>query len=159
MFQKENKSVIYIETVLPSKGCWQTKIEVIPVSKEIEQDTPIYFKSALLEQGAKILPTSRAKGIQNTIPNKNFPYFHVQWDDGNSGYACIIENENKLFPKDFGVDVIANMMGVDPLRFNRKNKKMFSDKEEGEKKVVLDFCSRFKPFDWTYELDKEESDK
>ena len=61
-----------------------------------------------------------------------------------------------MFHKDFGVDVVANMMGLDALRFDRRNKKIRAGgREDEEKKLVLDFCNRFKKYDWTYELDQE----
>ncbi len=38
MFKKEGKGVLFCETVLPSKGFWQTRMDIIPVPKDVEQD-------------------------------------------------------------------------------------------------------------------------
>lgn len=109
-----------------------------------------FFQSALVEQSDewgthnKILST-RGKGLRRTIP-KGFPYFNVEWDDG--GYAQMIETN--AFPKDFGVDTIAGMMDLNPVRFDRKPKAVDYDRAK-----ILDFVKRWKDFDWTLTLDKE----
>lgn len=77
MYAKEGKDVIFVETVLPSKGLWQTRMEAMPVPKRTSQDAPMYFKAALSEQAeewgthTKLLST-RDKGLRRTIPKK-FP--------------------------------------------------------------------------------------
>jgi hypothetical protein len=109
MFEKEGKNVFYLETVLQSKGFWQTRIDVVPIPKDTEQDPEMAFKFAMEEQAeewgthTKVLST-REKGVRYTIP-KGFPYFNVEWN--GYGYAQIIESEK--FPKDFGLDIIAGM--------------------------------------------------
>jgi len=150
MYAKEGKEVMFAETVLPSKGLWQTRMEAIPVPKRAAHDAPMYFKSALTEQAeewgthTKLLST-RDKGLRRTIPKK-FSYFYVEWAPGE-GFAQIIENAS--FPKDFGVDTIAGMMQMDPLRFRAREK----ISAEAERQLILDFVAKWKPFDWTLELD------
>eukprot|EP00558_Chaetoceros_sp_UNC1202_P011130 CAMPEP_0197253884 /NCGR_PEP_ID=MMETSP1429-20130617/66601_1 /TAXON_ID=49237 /ORGANISM="Chaetoceros sp., Strain UNC1202" /LENGTH=111 /DNA_ID=CAMNT_0042716703 /DNA_START=29 /DNA_END=364 /DNA_ORIENTATION=+ len=96
----------------------------------------------------KVLST-RGKGLRRTIP-KGFPYFNVEWDDG--GFAQIIENEsNSNSFKDFGLDTIAGMMGLDPMKFNRRKKEDTSF--DSERAAVLDFVKTWKEFDWTLALD------
>ncbi|GFH54255.1 hypothetical protein CTEN210_10731 [Chaetoceros tenuissimus] len=152
MFAKEGKSVLFAETVLPTKGLWQARMDCIPVPTIVEQDAQIFFKSAMTEQAEewgthnKILSTT-GKGLRRTIP-KGFSYFNIEWDDG--GFAQIIES-NK-FPKDFGLDTIAGMMELDPMRFNRKQKS--ADFDRG---AVLDFLKRWKEVDWTVHLDGNEA--
>jgi len=154
MFRKEGKAVLFCESVLPSNGFWQTRMDVIPVPIHIEQDAPIYFKSALTEEAeewgthTKLLSTSNNSqgGLRRTIPKK-FPYFHVEWDNG--GYAQIIETNS--FPKDFATNTIAGMMEIDPVRFNRKPKSVDDDRNN-----VLEFVKKWKSFDWTFELDEED---
>ena len=92
----------------------------------------------------KVLPISD-RGLRRTVP-KNFPYFSAEWNGG--GYAQIIESSN--FSKDFGFDTIAGILGADPVRFNRRRKA--TDEDRG---AVLDFCSTWKKFDWTFDLDDE----
>lgn len=91
----------------------------------------------------KVLST-KGKGLRGTVP-KGFPYFNVEWSDG--GLVQIIEN--KKFPKDFGLDTIAGMMELDPMKFNRKPKA--SDYDRG---AVINFLNRWKEFDWTLSLDE-----
>lgn len=138
-----------METVLPSKGLWQTRLQAIPIPKR-QNDAPLYFKNALTEQAqewgthTKLLST-RNKGLRRTIPKK-FPYFYVEWND-NDGYAQIIETTS--FPQDFGVDTVAGMMQMDPLKFRARKK----TSPETERQLILDFVAKWKPFDWTLELD------
>jgi hypothetical protein len=149
MYALEKKGVIFCETVLPSKGLWHTKMEAIPIPKN--HDAPMYFKSALTEQAeewgthTKLLST-RDKGLRRSIP-KRFPYFYVEWAPGSDGFAQIIETQS--FPKDFGVDTVAGVLEMDPIRFRRKQ----TLSVEQEKQLVLDFLQKWKPFDWTVELD------
>lgn len=37
----EKMNVLFLETVLPSSGFWQTKMDVIPVPQEVEHDAPL----------------------------------------------------------------------------------------------------------------------
>jgi len=158
MFRKEGMGVLFCETVLPSKGLWQARMEVIPIPLSVEQDAAIYFKSALTEQAEewgthnKLLPTSKAKGLRQTIPTKRgFHYFHVEWgvgdNGGDGGFVQMIETES--FPKDFALDTIAGMMDLDPVRMKRKRKASDEDRS-----MVLDFVARWKKFDWTLTLDE-----
>mmetsp|Transcript_2671 Transcript_2671/g.3846 ORF Transcript_2671/g.3846 Transcript_2671/m.3846 type:complete len:388 (-) Transcript_2671:56-1219(-) len=148
MFAKEGKGIILMETVLESNSFWQARLEVLPVPKRVEQDAAMFFKSALSEQAeewgthTKLFKT-RDKGLKGCIPKGNFPYFYVEWDDG--GFAQIIESRS--FPKDFGVDTVASMMEMDPLRFNRKRKD-----NEIDRRAVLKFVEKWKAHDWTLEL-------
>jgi hypothetical protein len=156
MYAKKGKGVILLETVLPNKGFWQTKIEAVPVPFAILQDAPIYFKSAMAEQTEtwgthnKLLKTALQKPLKTVIP-KDFPYFSVFWSSistsPSTGFAQIIEAAN--FRHDFGLDTLAGMMDLDPIRFQRKQK--FSYKEE--RKSIADFLSSWKSVDWTVDLD------
>lgn len=92
----------------------------------------------------KLLST-KGRGLRRSIP-KNFPYFYVEWEPG-CGFAQIIESG--AFPKDFGVDTIASMMQLDPIRFQRKKKQP----PNVDRQAVLDFLSGWKDFDWTLDLD------
>mmetsp|Transcript_29252 Transcript_29252/g.41149 ORF Transcript_29252/g.41149 Transcript_29252/m.41149 type:complete len:254 (-) Transcript_29252:110-871(-) len=151
MFRKEGQVPIFYETVLPSsKGLWQTRMEVIPVQERVADDAPMFFKSELTEQAeewgthTKLLRT-RDKGLRRSVPKK-FPYFFVEWEQ-NAGYAQLIETPD--FPKDFGVDTIAGMMQMDPIRFRRKQK----HPPDADRQAVLEFVSKWKEFDWTLQLD------
>jgi hypothetical protein len=156
LYARERKGIVFCETVLPNKNFWQTKIEVIPIPFAQLQDAPIYFKSALVEQAeefgthTKLFQTSNSKHLRSVIP-KNFPYFSIDWGNisssNNTGYAQIIESSG--FPRDFGLDTLAGMMEVDPIRFNRKSKfpKGF------EAKLVAGFATKWKPFDWTQRIE------
>eukprot|EP00531_Pseudo-nitzschia_arenysensis_P007397 CAMPEP_0116121988 /NCGR_PEP_ID=MMETSP0329-20121206/3981_1 /TAXON_ID=697910 /ORGANISM="Pseudo-nitzschia arenysensis, Strain B593" /LENGTH=456 /DNA_ID=CAMNT_0003615819 /DNA_START=27 /DNA_END=1397 /DNA_ORIENTATION=- len=156
LYARERKGIILCETVLPSNNFWQTKIEVIPVPFSQLQDAPIYFKSALVEQAeefgthTKLMKTSSDKPLRSVIPKK-FPYFSIEWGNisssSSTGYAQIIESSS--FPRDFGLDTLASMIEVDPIRFHRKKK--FPKGFEAE--LVGNFSAKWKAFDWTQRIE------
>ena len=158
LYAKERKGIILCETVLPNKGFWQTKMEVIPVPFTALQDAPIFFKSAMVEQTEewgthnKVLSTTSQKPLKKVIP-KNFAYFYLEWGNistsSNTGYAQIIESSN--FRHDFGLDTIAAMIDLDPIRMQRKKKFSF----EQERVAIGNFLEGWKKFDWTLRLDDE----
>lgn len=78
---------------------------------------------------------------------QNFPYFMVEWEGG--GYAHVIEDADK-FPRDLGLDVLAGMLGADPLRFDsRGNKRKESRNKDQEREKVRKFKEAFSTYDWT----------
>lgn len=63
------------------------------------------------------------------------------------------------FPRDFGVDTLAGVMGVDPPSFGGRGRGRGGGSgrggDEKERKEVMAFLERWKAFDWTSELDGE----
>jgi len=55
---------------------------------------------------------------------------------------------SKRFPRDFGIDTVGGMMECDPMRFQRR-----SPSRDGDRGEILQFCEKWKEFDWTLELD------
>lgn len=155
LYAKENQDVIFMESVLNSgsKGFWQSRLVGIPVPRK-KNDAPMYFKQAMLEQAEewgthnKVMST-KGKGLRGTVPKNKFNYFYVEWGT-NDGFAQIIESDSKSFPKDFGVDTVAGMLQMDPIRFQRRNKRQ---SHQEEKQMVLDFLKNYKTVDWTLELE------
>ncbi|KAL7552904.1 hypothetical protein ACHAWF_016156 [Thalassiosira exigua] len=174
MFRKEGRGVLFLETVTrTSRGgggaALQAKMDVVPVPRSVERDTPLFFKSALAEvaqewgtHGTKPISLNETKTLRNAVP-KGFPYFYVGWEEG--GFVQLIENEDdgededgggglragggsKRFPRDFGIDTIGGMMDCDPIRFQRR-----SHSQDGDRGAILQFCEKWKEFDWTLELD------
>jgi len=171
MFRREGREVLFLETVTRiSRGGGlglQAKMEVIPVPRRVERDAPLFFKSALSEvaqewgtHGQKPIILNDNKTLRNSVP-RGFPYFYVGWEGG--GFVQMIENEDdgdddnngmqasggsKSFGRDFGIDTIAGMMELDPVRFQRRQRS-----PDGDRSAILKFCDKWKPFDWTLELD------
>jgi hypothetical protein len=156
MYARQGKGIMLVETVLPNKGFWQTKMEVVPVPFSVIQDANIYFKSSMMEQAEefgthnKLLKTSIQKPLKSVIPKK-FPYFYVDWGNiatyTSTGYAQIVESSN--FRHDFGLDTLAGMMELDPIRFQRK--RTFPPGMERE--AIAEFQTKWSAYDWTKELE------
>jgi len=176
MFREEGRGVIFLETVTrTSRGgggtALQAKLEVVPVPRSVERDAPLYFKSALAEVAQEwgthskvITLDDNKKTLRNAVP-KGFPYFYCGWEGG--GFVQLIENEeegddedgdggggmrggggSKRFQRDFGIDTVGGMMECDPMRFQRRN-----PSRDGDRGEILQFCEKWKGFDWTLELD------
>ncbi|KAL3898456.1 MAG: hypothetical protein SGARI_006668 [Bacillariaceae sp.] len=158
MYARKGKGIVLVETVLPNKGFWQTKMELVPVPFSSIQDAPIYFKSSMVEQADefgthnKLLKTSLQKPLKSVIPKK-FPYFFIDWGSiatsEYTGYAQIIESSS--FRHDFGLDTLAGMMELDPIRFQKKRK----FPPGAEREAIEEFQSTWSAHDWTKELENE----
>lgn len=152
MFAAKNKDVLFMETVTPYSLRKQKHafIECIPLSIQVFQEAPGYFKKALMESDTeysdniKVIDT-RGKGIKKSIP-RGFPYFHVEFGI-NGGFAHVIEDESK-FSYLLGREVVCGM-----LKRNSNEAKLRGQSFEEEKRCVLQFVDSFKDFDWTTELE------
>jgi DNA-binding MarR family transcriptional regulator len=155
MYAIKNRGVLMCETVLPNKNFWQTKMEVIALPFPALLDSPLFFKSSMMEQSQewgthnKMMATTTVKPLKSVVP-KGFPYFFVDWGDvstsTNTGSVQIIEASD--FRHDFGLDTLSSMMDLDPIRFQRKKK--FSHEEERQN--IAEFLEVWKKFDWTTQL-------
>ncbi|OQR96455.1 hypothetical protein ACHHYP_15787 [Achlya hypogyna] len=149
MWAKEGCAAVFLETTMDPSKKRHTIIECIPVPVAMEPDVPLYFKQGLLNADEewsthkKIIDTTE-KGLHRSIPPQ-FAYFHVEWSSG--GYGHIIEDAAQ-FPKDFGADILAGILEVDPRRYGR-----YIPSVDAEKGRVKDFLKMWQPFDWTQELD------
>jgi hypothetical protein len=158
MYAKDRKGVVLLETVLPSKGFWQTKMEIVPVPFPALHDAPIFFKSSMVEQADEfgthnnLLKTSLQRPLNSVIPKK-FPYFYIDWGNiassTSTGYAQIIESSS--FRHDFGLDTLAGMLELDPIRFHRQ--RIFPP--DMERHMITEFQSKWKAHDWTTQLEDE----
>lgn len=171
MYNSRKKKLIFLETASQGGASGlQCKMEVIPVPARTEEDAPFYFKSSLGEVAQewgthqKPIVLNSQKTLRNAVP-KGFPYFYCGWSDGNEGYVQLIEGEddglggtgesssgrNKY--RDFGLDTVAGMMGLDPYRMRKKGGRGGREDFDAEKREILRFCEQWKGVDWTRELD------
>ncbi|CAB9513655.1 CWF19-like protein 2 [Seminavis robusta] len=156
VFDKEyNCGVIFSETVLTSNKFSQTRMEVIPLKRKKWLDAELFLRQALTEQLDDVhgthnkLLSTKGKGLRRTVP-KQMAYCYVEWDTNSNGLAIILEQQQgQQFPPDFAADTIAGMTGADPVRFQR-NKKFTP---EQERDLVVAFCQKWKPYDWTDQLE------
>ena len=121
-------------------------VQCIPLPKAAAEDAPIFFHKALSEAEEwatnKAIVDCAGRGLRGAVP-PGFPYFHVGWRGG--GYAHVIEDA-ATFPKDWGVDIAAGMLGLPPGGWGRKQNR--SDPTQDAVRVQA-FYNKFKAFDPT----------
>ncbi|XP_054724525.1 CWF19-like protein 2 [Uloborus diversus] len=146
MFKAEHKSVVFLETSMNFRYCPHAVLECVPVPFEDGDMAPMYFKKAIQESEAewahniKLVDLTK-KGLRNSVP-KNLPYFFVEFDpEIHAGFAHVIEDE-KMFPRNFGKEVVGGMLDID---YNHlyKNKKEDPLKKSNE---VLLFGKKWKKY-------------
>jgi len=142
---------IFIETAGRGGKAW-AHLDCVPVPLEVEEDAPLYFKQALSscdEEWAThkaSIDTTKPGGLRKAIP-MGFPYFHAEWvPSGHGGGAAHVIEDPDKFPANFGLGVVAGMLGVDPPRHT---KGQGGPGREAERRAAEHFTNLFKPFDWT----------
>lgn len=95
------------------------------------------------QHNAKKLIDTSQKGLRNSIP-EHFPYFHVEFGL-NKGFVHVIDDE-KLFKRSFGLNVIRGLLHSDMYRHRRY------EAVEVQKQAVASFTKEWEPFDWTKQL-------
>lgn len=98
MFAKENKGVLFFETVISLRHQKHSYIEAVPLPANQFADAPAYFRESILasesewSQNKKLIDFSSRPGGFRRAMVPNLPYFMVQWDyKGEQGYGHIIE--------------------------------------------------------------------
>lgn len=154
MFLDEDEDIIFMETSTKLKYFPHMFIECIPLPRETGDMAPIYFKKAIQESeyewsDNKKLVDLKGRDIRKAIP-KGFPYFSVDFGK-DSGFAHVIEDE-RSFPPYFGREILGGMLDADPQLWRKPSKENFDD----QRKKVLQFAEKWKPYDWTQNLSKNE---
>ena len=176
IYAKESKDVLFAETFLSdgastsSNGMYQGRIECLPVPSSSNYPLAFYqamsalvtdevVNTKLIKLGAATAAVpatgksannaAKVKTVRNSVPS-GFSYFSVQWLDSQSsrevGYTTVIDDV-RGFPRSFAVDVVAGILDVEEVRFNRKAKS-----NENDRLSTLSFLKKWKEFDWTVEL-------
>ncbi|XP_060068862.1 CWF19-like protein 2 [Ylistrum balloti] len=147
LFENMDMDVVFMETSMGLKYFPHMHLECVPMPRETGDLAPIYFKKAIQEsetewsQNIKVVDLSQ-KNIRRAIP-KGFPFFSVDFGL-QGGFAHVIEDEN-VFPKYFGKEIIGGMLDVEPRIWRKNQKENFDD----QRKKVLQFSEWWKPYDWT----------
>ncbi|KAG0167148.1 hypothetical protein DFQ28_003381 [Apophysomyces sp. BC1034] len=151
MYNDQGCGVVFMETVTNLRSHRHTVIEAIPIPYNVYEDSPAYFKEAIMgveeewTQHKKLIETS-SRGFRNSMV-KNLPYFHV-WCGLDEGYGHVIEN-GKEFPYWFGKEVIAGMLDIGPERWRRPKYHHQSENRTRQ----LAFLKSWEKWDWTSALD------
>ncbi|KAL4646956.1 CWF19-like protein 2 [Arapaima gigas] len=147
MFEDHKLDCVFLETHMNPKQQHHMVYECIPLPKELGDMAPIYFKKAIMEcdeewaMNKKLVDLS-SKDIRRAVP-KGLPYFSVDFGL-QGGFAHVIENEHK-FPPYFGKEVLGGMLDLEPRCWRKPARENFED----QRKKVLQFAQRWKPFDCT----------
>ncbi|XP_016848146.2 CWF19-like protein 2 isoform X1 [Anolis carolinensis] len=147
VFEAQELDCVFLETNLSIKKRYHMVYECIPLPKEIGDLAPIYFKKAIMESdeewsmNKKLIDLS-SKDVRKSVP-KGLPYFSVDFGL-QGGFAHVIEDQHK-FPIYFGKEIIGGMLDLEPRLWRKGLRENFED----QRKKVLQFAQRWKPFDFT----------
>ncbi|KAH8925726.1 hypothetical protein BT69DRAFT_1216194 [Atractiella rhizophila] len=174
MFASQDKGVIFFETVISFKQQRHTFVECIPVPWSLYDDSPAYFKEAIVtseeewSQHKKLIDFEKRGWRRSMVAT--LPYFAVWWDyKANKGYGHVIEgvdgpegggdgyedNEQRSggaeFPRYFATEIIGNMLELEPRRW-RKPRRI--DRSRNPERVKA-FQKMYDSFNWTKMLKEE----
>ncbi|XP_054829337.1 CWF19-like protein 2 isoform X2 [Eublepharis macularius] len=147
LFEAEGLDCVFLETNLSTKKRYHMVYECIPLPKEVGDMAPIYFKKAIMEcdeewsMNKKLIDLS-SKDVRRCVP-KGLPYFSVDFGL-QAGFAHVIEDQHK-FPLYFGKEIIGGMLDLEPRLWRKGLRENFED----QRKKVLQFAQRWKPYDFT----------
>uniref|UniRef100_A0ABM5FWG7 CWF19-like protein 2 isoform X1 n=1 Tax=Pogona vitticeps TaxID=103695 RepID=A0ABM5FWG7_9SAUR len=147
MFEAQGLDCVFLEINLNIKKRYHMVYECIPLPKEVGDMAPIYFKKAIMESdeewsmNKKLIDLS-SKDVRKSVP-KGLPYFCVDFGV-QGGFAHVIEDQHK-FPLYFGKEVIGGMLDLEPRLWRKGLRENFED----QRKKVLQFAQRWKPYDFT----------
>ncbi|XP_015276375.1 PREDICTED: CWF19-like protein 2 [Gekko japonicus] len=151
MFEAEDQDCVFLETHLSTKKRYHMVYECIPLPREVGDMAPIYFKKAIMEcdeewsMNKKLIDLS-SKDVRKCVP-KGLPYFSVDFGL-QAGFAHVIEDQHK-FPLYFGKEIIGGMLDLEPRLWRKGLRENFED----QRKKVLHFAQRWKPYDFTRSKD------
>ncbi|KAJ9116583.1 hypothetical protein QFC20_000515 [Naganishia adeliensis] len=180
MFAKENKGVLFFETVINLKQQKHSFIEAVPLPANEFADAPAYFRESILasesewSQHKKLIDFSARPGGFRRAMVPNLPYFMVHWDyKGEQGYGHVIEGTDDApgkgmddedsgmvhegdtgggeFPRYFAQEIIGNMLGLEPRKW-RKPRRADSALNQARKAKL---GNKFQPFNWTLQLQSQ----
>eukprot|EP01038_Epipyxis_sp_PR26KG_P010818 gene10818-14523_t len=149
-----NKYTLFIESAVNYKSKYRhCEIDVIPIDPELLSEAKMLFKESFLncEDGLSnnkpIIELANNKLLSDALP-ENFDYIACEWSVydsinrkfDNSGYLHIVENSNINY--DFGVDVIAGLLDMDPTQLRRK-KSLSVESSNICKRWVREFKQKF----------------
>ncbi len=145
-FQQDGEEPVFLELGGKEGARGHCFVQCVPLPQAAAEDAPIFFHKALSEAEEwttnKAIVDCAGKGLRGAVP-PGFPYFHVGWRGG--GYAHVIEDAS-TFPKDWGIDVTAGILGLPPGGWGRKQNR--TDPAQDAARVQA-FYDKFKPFDPT----------
>ncbi|CAG2226549.1 unnamed protein product [Mytilus edulis] len=139
MFLEEDEDIVFMETSMRLKQHPHMFIECVPLPKETGDMAPIYFKKAIQEAEYEWSDNKKLVDLR---------------DFGNEGgFAHVIEDE-QTFPYYFGREILGGMLDAEPQLWRKPTKENFDD----QRKKVLQFAEKWKPYDWTQKLCKDDDD-
>ena len=123
LFAGLRRGVVFLEAALGGEGA-HARVQCVPLPRAAEEDARLWFRREIEEvtddfaRNRKLLSLAgrpALRGASGLVP-PGFAHFVVEWTDG--GFVHTV-TDPRAFPSTFGLDVLAGMLKVDPVRFNR----------------------------------------
>ncbi|RVE49478.1 hypothetical protein evm_005819 [Chilo suppressalis] len=144
-YNSQNQDVVFFEIATRLHRFPHMVINCVPLPRDVGDMAAIYFKKALLEcetewsMNKKVVEL-KGKDVRKGVP-KGLPYFWVDFGM-EPGFAHVIEDQ-QLFPKNFGEEIIGGMLDLEHYLWKNPRKE-YGDLQ---RKKVLEFIKEWKPFD------------
>jgi len=132
MFAENDEDCVFFECVKGLNRHPHTIVHCVPVSKEVGEMLPMYYKKAILESESewshniKLVDFGK-KGLRRSIP-KGLPYFSVDFGV-DSGFGHVIEDERE-FDSYFGLEVVGGLMDVEPRKWLKQQHESFAEQSQ-----------------------------
>ena len=153
MAAAQNRSFVFMECVTKANDARRHAfIDCVPTPRNMTtDDVRSHFYKALQDaddewsQNKRILDTSLKGGLRSSLPRRQFPYFYADFRL-DQGLAQVIEDVERFGGADFGRDLMASLLGVPRAEWRAQRSKPDD---------CAYFAQKFKPFDWTRQLEEQ----
>ncbi|KAK4047673.1 Pre-mRNA-splicing factor cwf19 [Microbotryomycetes sp. JL221] len=169
---EHDKGVVFFESCINLKQQRHTCIECVPVSFDLFDELPSYFKEAIdtseqeWSQHKKRIDFTSSRPFRRSMVS-NLPYFMVQFDyKGEKGFGHVIEGiddepeydqdgqelKGELgqqgsgqFPKWFAQEIVGNLIDLEPRKWRKPRRIDFRNNKDRVDK----FRKVYSKYDWT----------
>ncbi len=161
MYERQNKTVLFIESAVNFHKKLHAVIDVIPVVNGMENDAKLFFSEAFnsLQDDNRVSNNKQTilhysnnnrdgkKPIHRVIP-RHYQYLLYEHEECN-GFAFLIEDQKNVTPN-YCLEVIEGMLDdPDVQLYNKSHQPLSAAANQSDQDRVREFRSMYSKYDWT----------